>query len=110
MYSPFYRRTFVLVTVALLGWALLSILQPLWATWAWAGVLAFLLNPLQERLTAKFNGRASLSAGILTALTPFLIVAPIAFVAVVFARQVGGILSALSHSNLSYAELLKRLD
>jgi predicted PurR-regulated permease PerM len=110
MYSSFYRRTFVLVTVAILGWALLSILQPLWATLVWAGVLAFLLNPLQERLTAKFKGRASLSAGTLTALTPFFIMAPIAFVAVVFARQVGGILSAMSNSNLSYAQVLQRLD
>jgi len=46
MYSSFYRRTFVIVTLVILGWALSSILQPLWSTLGWAAVLAFLLNPL----------------------------------------------------------------
>src|ERR1700744_3027327 len=98
MYSSFYRRTFVLVTLAILGWALLSMLAPLWTTLGWAAVLAFLLNPLHERLTARFKGRASLSAGLLTALTPFFVMAPIAFLGIVFARQVANILSNMSKS------------
>jgi predicted PurR-regulated permease PerM len=110
MYSSFYRRTFVLVTLAILGWALLSMLEPLWATLGWAAVLAFLLNPLHERLTAKFKGRASLSAGLLTALTPFFVMAPIAFLGVVFARQVANILSEMSKMTLTYPDLLARLD
>src|ERR1051325_11350248 len=101
MYSPFYRRTFVLVTLAILGWALFSILEPLWTVLGWAAVLAFLINPLQERLTAKFKGRASLSPGILTALTPLFVMAPIAFLGVVFARQAANIVSAMSNSNLT---------
>jgi predicted PurR-regulated permease PerM len=110
MYSSFYRRTFVIATVILLGWALLSILHPLWTTLGWAAVLAFLLNPLHERLTAKLNGRASLSAGILTGLTPFFVIAPLAFLGVVFARQVANILSAMSGTTLTYPALLERLD
>jgi predicted PurR-regulated permease PerM len=110
MYSSFYRRTFVLVTVLILGWALYEVLGPLWSTIGWAAVLAFLLTPLHERLTAKFKGRASLSAGLLTCLTPFLIVAPLAFIGVVFARQVGYLVSNISQSNLSYAGVLQRLD
>jgi len=110
MYSSFYRRTFVLVTLVILGWALLSMLEPLWTTLVWAAVLAFLLNPLHERLTVKFKGRASLSAGLLTALTPFFVMAPIAFLGVVFARQVGSILSEMSKTTLTYPDLLERLD
>ena len=110
MYSPFYRRTFVIVTLLILGWALSSILQPLWSTLGWAAVLAFLLHPLHERLTARFKGRASLSAGILTGLTPFFVMAPIAFLGVVFARQVANILSDMSKSTLTYPDLLQRLD
>src|SRR5689334_2426495 len=110
MYSSFYRRSFVLFTCIVLGLALLAVLRPLWTTLGWALVLAFLLNPLHERLTAKFKNRASLSAGALTALTPFCVMAPIAFVGVVFARQVANILSRMSTLNLSYPDLLERLD
>lgn len=110
MFSSFYRRTFFIATLVILGWALLSILQPLWTALGWAAVLAFLLNPLHERLTAKFKGRASLSAGILTGLTPFFVMAPIAFLGVVFARQVANILSDMSKTTLTYPDLLQRLD
>jgi predicted PurR-regulated permease PerM len=110
MYSSFYRRTFVIATLVILGWALSSILEPLWTTLGWAGVLGFLLNPLHERLTTRLKGRASLSAGILTGLTPFFVMAPLAFLGVVFARQVGNILSAMSKSTLTYPDLLQRLN
>src|ERR1700730_13831943 len=89
MFSSFYRRTFVIVTLVILGWALLSILHPLWT---------------------KFKGRASLSAGILTALTPFFVMAPIAFLGVVFARQVAAIMTDMSKTTLTYPDLLARLD
>src|SRR5579872_5508585 len=110
MYSAFYKRTFLIATVVLLGWTLVTILHPLWTTLGWAAVLAFLLNPLHERLTLKFKGRASLSAGLLTALTPFFVMAPIAFIAVSFARQVATIVNNLSSSSLSYSAMLQRLD
>ena len=110
MYSSFYRRTFIIATLAILGWALWLILQPLWTTLVWAAVLAFLLNPLHERLTARFKGRASLSAGLLTGLTPFFVMAPLAFLGIAFARQVANILTAMSRSTLTYPDLLQRLD
>ena len=53
MYSSFYRHTFVIATLLILGWLLWSILEPLWTTIGWAAVLAFLLHPLHERLTAR---------------------------------------------------------
>ncbi|HET9391398.1 MAG TPA: AI-2E family transporter [Steroidobacteraceae bacterium] len=110
MYSSFYRRTFVIGTIVILGWALAAILRPLWSTLGWAAVLAFLLNPLHERLTLRLKGRQSLSAGILTGLTPFFVMAPLAFLGVAFARQVAIILSKMSNSSLSYEAVLGRLD
>ncbi|MDB6101108.1 MAG: hypothetical protein JWO52_1107 [Gammaproteobacteria bacterium] len=110
MYSPFYRRTFFIATLIILGWALSSILEPLWTTLGWAAVLAFLLNPLHERLTTNFKGRASLSAGILTGLTPFFVMAPLAFLGVAFAQQVGRLLTVMSKTTLTYPDLLERLN
>jgi len=110
VYSSFYRRTFVIATILILGWALLLILRPLWTTIGWAAVLAFLLHPVHERLSAKLKGRHSLAAGILTGLTPFCVMAPLAFLGVAFAKQVANILSAMSGSSLSYSSVLQRLD
>src|SRR3569833_349769 len=110
MYSSFYRHTFVIAALLIFAWLLWSILEPLWTTIGWAAVLAFLLHPLHERMTKKFQNRASLSAGLLTALAPFCIMAPIAFLGVVFARQVANILSAMSKSTLTYPDLLARVD
>jgi predicted PurR-regulated permease PerM len=110
MYSPFYRRTFLIATALVLGWALWSILEPLWTPLGWAAVLAFLLNPLHEHLSARLKGRVSVSAGILTVLTPFFVMAPLAFLGVAFARQVANILSAMSKTTLTYPDLLQRLD
>jgi predicted PurR-regulated permease PerM len=110
MYSSFYRRTFAIATTIILGWAALQILRPLWTTVGSAAVLAFLLNPLHERLTARLRGRPSASAGILTALTPFCVFAPLTIMGVVFARQVANIISALSGTTLTYPALLQRLE
>lgn len=111
MYSSFYRRTFVLATVAILGYLLFRVLAPLGGALGWAAVLAFLLLPLQEWLTRRLKGRKALSAGILTGLTPFFVMAPVALIAIAFAGQVGVLLSYMrGHTLLSYPEVLQRLE
>ena len=111
MYSVFYRRSFLIATIAILGWTVSAILQPLWAPLGWAAVLAFLLNPLHERLTAKLKGRQSVSAGILTASTPLFVITPLVFVAIAFARQLANLVNALKgRSILPFPELLQRID
>jgi predicted PurR-regulated permease PerM len=94
-FSSFYRRTFVIATAVALGYALLKILDPFWGALAWASFLAFMLHPLHERLTRKLNNRPGFSAGIITGLTPFLIVAPLAVIGVIFAQQVGNLIEYL---------------
>ena len=111
MYSPFYRRIFLIATAALLGYMLLAILKPLRGALGWAAVLAFLLHPLHERLARRLKGRAAVSAGILTGLTPFLVLAPVSVLGVVFAGQVANLIGYLSgRTLLPYPELLQRLE
>lgn len=111
MDSLFYRRCFVIGTIAVLGYALLAILDPFWRALGWAALLAFLLYPLHVVLTRRLKGRAGRSAGIITALTPFFILAPLAIVGGVFARQVGNIIEYLRGLRIdSYTELVERLE
>ncbi len=111
MYSPFYRRTFAIATVAALGYALLRILDPFWGALGWAAFLAFLLHPLHVRLTARLRGRATVSAALLTALTPFLVIAPLSILGVVFARQVGNLIDYLRGWRvMSYPAILDALE
>lgn len=110
-YPPFYRRIFLVATVILLGYALLRILSPFWGALGWAAFLAFLLHPLHLWLTARLKGRASASAGIITALTPFVIVAPLTLLGVVFARQVANLIEYVrTHEFMGPAALLVQLE
>ncbi len=111
MYSRFYRRCFLIGTVLILGWLLLQFLEPFWAPLGWAAILAFLLDPLHRWLTRKLKGRAGYSAAILTALSPFFIIAPIVSFGLVFARQVGLLIDFLRQRQFaSYTELLQRAE
>ena len=111
MYSSFYRRTFVIATVAILGYLLLRVLTPLSGALGWAAVLAFLLLPLREWLSRKLKGRKALAAAILTGLTPFFVMAPVALISIAFAGQVGVLLNYMrGRSLLSYPEVLQKLE
>src|ERR1700748_250068 len=111
MYSSFYQRTFIIVTVAVLGYLLIRVLDPLAGALGWAAVLAFLLLPVHERLSRKFRGRRALSAGLLTGLTPFFVMAPVAMLSIAFASQVVNLLNYMrGKSLLSYSDLLQRLE
>jgi predicted PurR-regulated permease PerM len=111
MYSRFYTRCFLIGTILVLGWLLLQFLDPFWAPLGWAAILAFLLYPLHQRLTKKLRGRAGYSAGILTGLTPFLIIAPIASFGIVFAQQVTLLIDYLRDRQFGdYHAILQRVQ
>jgi len=110
VYSGFYRRTFFIVTAAVLGYMLLAVLAPLKGALGWAVVLAFLLHPLQERLSGRLRGRVMLSAGIITGLTPFLVLAPLSVLGVVFAGQVANLIGYLRGQSFAYPQLVARLE
>jgi predicted PurR-regulated permease PerM len=110
IYSGFYRRTFFIATTAILAYLLLAVLAPLKGALGWAVVLAFLLHPLHERLSRRLKGRAMLSAGILTGLTPFLVLAPLSVLGVVFAGQVASLIGYLRGQSFAYPQLVERLQ
>jgi predicted PurR-regulated permease PerM len=88
MYSAFYRRCFAIATVVILGYALQKMLAPFWGPLGWAAFLAFFLYPVHRRLTRKWGGRAGWSAALITLLTPFVLIAPLSALGLVFAQQV----------------------
>jgi predicted PurR-regulated permease PerM len=110
VHSGFYRRCFLVATVAILAYLLLAVLAPLKGALGWAVVLAFLLHPLHERLSRRLKGRSMLSAGIITGLTPFLVLAPLSVLGVVFAGQVGELMGYLRGHSFAYPQLLARLE
>ena len=111
VYSAFYRRSFLVATAAILAYLLLEVLAPLRGALGWAAVLAFLLYPLHERLSRRLKGRSMLSAGIITSLTPFLVLAPLSILGVVFAGQVASLVGYLrGQSFLSHPQLAARLE
>jgi predicted PurR-regulated permease PerM len=111
VYSGFYRRSFLIATAAILAYLLLAVLEPLKGALGWAVVLAFLLHPLHERLSRRLKGRSMLSAGIITGLTPFLVLAPLSILGVVFAGQVASLVGYLrGQSFLTHPQLLTRLE
>ncbi len=88
MDSDFYRKCFFVALALLLGLALVRILAPFSGALSWGLCLAFLLSPLQRFLTRRFRGRANLAAGLLTGLTPVVVLLPLASLGLVFAQQV----------------------
>lgn len=111
MYSRFYTRCFLIGTIVVLGWLLLQLLDPFWGPLGWAVIVAFLLSPVHKRLTKKLKGRAGYSAGILTGLTPFVIIAPIVGFGVVFAQQVTLLIEYLRGRQLGdYHSWLQRVQ
>jgi predicted PurR-regulated permease PerM len=111
MYSSFYRRCFAIATVVILGYALLRMLAPFWGPLGWAAFLAFFLDPVHRRLTRRFGGHAGWSAALITFLTPFVLIAPLSALGLVFAKQVGILIVYLrAHSIPSYPTIREDLD
>jgi predicted PurR-regulated permease PerM len=110
-YSTFYRRVFLVASAIGLAYVVAQIMRPFWGVLEWAAVLAFLLHPLHCKLTRAFAGRPGLSAGVLTALTPFVIVGPLLIMALIFARQAAALVQHFRASPLMpVPALLDRLE
>ena len=110
IYPSSYRHVFVIATVAILGVALLRLLAPFVSALEWTVVLGFLLYPLQVRLSRALHHRHGLAAGIITLLTPFVIIAPLSLLTAAFVQQVTILIAWLkSHSLLSFASITQDL-
>ena len=85
--------TVLLVLCILAGVA--AVLAPLRQPLCWAAVLAFLLQPLQLRLSQRLGQRPALAAGILTALAPLVLLLPLLLLGMAFAQQASNLVAAL---------------
>ncbi len=113
--STFYRRAFGTATAAALGLALFWILEPFAGALLWAGLLALLLFPLNERLCRALRGRRSLAATLLTVGTVIMIVVPTLVLGALFATQAAGLAraaqaSAAQHQIQSPGDVANLLD
>jgi predicted PurR-regulated permease PerM len=105
----FYPRLFALVALGLLGFALFRIFQPFVAPILWSVLLAFLLDPVNQRLRRRLGGRPGLAAGVLTAAATLGIAIPASVLVVVFTGQVSALLRHFS-SDASRFELAQPAD
>ena len=107
----FYTKAFFVVLVAFVGYLLLLVLQPFAGSMAWAIFLAFILYPMHRWLTRKFGGRNGISAGLLTGLTPFVLLIPLTFLGITFANQARALIHFLQERNLKLdGSLLLQLE
>src|SRR3979411_361946 len=95
--TSFYPRIFALVVAAVLGYALILIFLPFIVPMAWAAFLAFLLYPLNLRLRRRLSGRG-IAAGVLTALTPIVILLPLSALSIDFVTQISALMQKLQKS------------
>jgi predicted PurR-regulated permease PerM len=89
-----YGRAFAIAVAVLVGYAVFKIFAPFTGALTWSMFLAFLLHPINIRMRRRLKGRA-LSAGLLTALTPLVILAPVSALSVQFLAQGSAMLAQL---------------
>jgi predicted PurR-regulated permease PerM len=117
--STFYSRVFGLAVAALLGYALFKIFAPFFNALSWAAFLAFLLYPANRTLRRRLSGAAR-AAGVLTVLTPIVVLLPLSALSVEFVSQVSALvrmvqqrardLDIRSFSDLSQFPLIARAN
>ena len=95
--SSFYPRIFALVVAAVLGYALILIFVPFIGPMVWAAFLAFLLYPLNLRLRRRIS-RRGIAAGVLTTLTPLIVLLPLSALSIDFVAQISALMQKVQKS------------
>jgi predicted PurR-regulated permease PerM len=100
--TRFYPRVFASVSALVLGYALLRMFEPFLVPVLWAGLLALLLNPLNDRLQAAFRGRRTPAAILLTLGVVLVVVVPTIVVVGVFVTQTSELIARLQAGAAQY--------
>lgn len=95
--SRFYTRAFALGTIAVLGGLLFRTLTPFVVPIIWATLLAFMLQPLNRRLTVKWPTKPGLRAGLLTSGMVLLVGGPVTLFVFAFLRQASQLLTTFQN-------------
>ena len=83
----FMARVGLLALIALLGWLVWRIVQPLWQPLAWAVLLGALLAPFNTRLGRRLGGRPQLASSLTLLGTVLLFILPVVAIAAAVAAQ-----------------------
>jgi predicted PurR-regulated permease PerM len=94
--STFSSRVFGVASLAALGYALFRIFEPFLAPILWAGLLAFLLYPVNTKLRRRLRDRAASAAGMITLAVALGLAVPAAVVAFAFAGQASDLAARVS--------------
>jgi predicted PurR-regulated permease PerM len=100
--STFSSRVFGVASLAALGYALFRIFEPFLAPILWAGLLAFLLYPINTKLRRRLRDRAGSAAGIVTLAVALGLAIPAAVVAFAFAGQASDLAARVSTTATRY--------
>jgi predicted PurR-regulated permease PerM len=93
--GQFYPRIFALVAMGLLGIALFQILRPFFGALLWAGLLAFLVFPVNQALRRAVRGRKGAAALLLTLAMILVIVVPVVLLGILFVAQASDLVGRL---------------
>ncbi len=104
------QRWLAVAVILLVLLAVWMILRGLIGAIVWAAVLAFLLHPLQRRLTQRFGGHPSAAAGVITGLTPIAIFVPLTLLGIAFAAQINALTSSLEDGGVGLFNLATWMD
>lgn len=91
----FYSRTFAILALLLLFYLVWRILSPFLAALAWAAIVAFMLEPLRERLEPRLGGRPTLTASLLLLATLLFLIVPLSLLGAAFAAQAAELVGLL---------------
>jgi predicted PurR-regulated permease PerM len=95
--SRFYTRAFALGTIGVLGGLLFRTLTPFVVPIIWAALLAFMLQPLVQRLRRKWPTKPGLGAGLLTLGMVVLVGGPVTLFLFAFLRQASQLLTGFQN-------------
>ncbi len=91
----FYVRVGALLLLAVLGYLVWRIVEPIWQPLLWAALLGGLLAPWNLRLSRRLGDRPRLASGLTTALAIFLFLVPIGIVTGAVTAQAAQLLGRL---------------
>jgi predicted PurR-regulated permease PerM len=100
-----FAAAFIVILLTLL-WLVFSVLEPFWADFIWALILALTLYPVFSRLKNLLRGRGGLSALVLTFLVFISLVLPGSFILINLGQEAKDAYHALSKISISDKGLL----
>lgn len=95
VHSVFYARTFALLSLGVLGYAVFRIGTPFFGPMLWAFLISALLYPTHKKLTARLKDRPAASATIIAVAGVVLLLVPLAILATIFGRQAAQLLTQI---------------